>query len=128
MLAGLQSKTILLPATVLEIEAGLAERDTLPGAHPALSPISPNANKHPQPDSATPFSKPNGASKRSIEQRIEEDRERHKKLRESIWVVGEPGGESEFEKLWEEADGIGEDDWVAAEEDAVERRVVGDVL
>ncbi len=62
----------------------------------------------------------NGVSrldKRQIEQRIEEDRERHKRLRESIWAVGE-----EFERLWDEASDIGEDDYIAAEEDALERR------
>jgi len=75
--------------------------------------------------------KANGVSrldKRQVEQRIEEDRERHKRLRESIWAVGEEGEEGEFERLWEEADGIGEDDWVVAQEDAMERRVVGKVV
>ena len=75
----------------------------------------------------TNVTKVNGVTrldKRQIEQRIEEDRERHKRLRESIWAVGEDGEEGEFERLWEEADGIGDDEWVAAEEDAAERRVV----
>ena len=58
--------------------------------------------------------------KRQIEQRIEEDRERHKRLRESIWAVGE--GDEEFEKMWDEASDINEDDYLAAEEDAAERR------
>lgn len=136
VLAGLQAKSILLPETVLEIEAGLAERDTLPGAHPALSPISPNAQKDaPQggrEGEATAGAKGMGGvvrlDKRQIEQRIEEDRERHKRLRESIWAVGEGGEEGEFERLWEEADGVGEDDWVMAQEDAMERRVVGKVV
>lgn len=61
--------------------------------------------------------------KRQIEQRIEEDRERHKRLRESIWAVsGE--NDDEFEKMWDEASDIGEDDYLAAEEDAEERRKV----
>lgn len=66
----------------------------------------------------------NGAvrlDKRQIEQRIEEDRERHKRLRESIWAV--PGEDDlEFEKLWDETSDIDEDDFIAAEEDAQERR------
>jgi len=33
-----------------------------------------------------------------------------------------------FERLWEEADGVGEDEWVAAEEDSGERKVVAVVL
>lgn len=64
--------------------------------------------------------------KRQIEQRIEEDRERHKRLRESIWAVGEDG-DGEFERLWDEASEIGEDDWGVADEDAVERMVAGEV-
>ena len=59
--------------------------------------------------------------KRQIEQRIEEDRERHKRLRESIWAIGDDGDE-EFEKMWDEASDINEDDYIAAEEDAAERR------
>lgn len=71
--------------------------------------------------------------KRQIEQRIEEDRERHKRLRESIWAVehrsGEGGGgaaerDVEFERLWEEGSEMGEDDWGLVEEEALERREV----
>ncbi|KAK3214152.1 hypothetical protein GRF29_28g2180393 [Pseudopithomyces chartarum] len=59
--------------------------------------------------------------KRQIEQRIEEDRERHKRARESIWAV--PGeNEAEMDRLWEEASDIGEDDYVAAAEDMQERK------
>lgn len=47
--------------------------------------------------------------KRQIEQRIEEDRERHKRERESIWAI--PTGEdTEMNKLWEETSDFGEDD------------------
>lgn len=125
VLAGLQQKSVLLPDTVLEIEAGLAERDDVTkDTHSALSPISPNS-QHPPPDvmSAHPAKR---LDKRQIEQRIEEDRERHKRLRESIWAVGEDG-DGEFERLWDEASEIGEDDWGVAEEDAVERGVAGQV-
>lgn len=60
--------------------------------------------------------------KRQIEHRIEEDRERHKRLREGIWAVsGEE--EREMEKLWEEASEIGEDDVVVGREDWEERGV-----
>jgi len=58
--------------------------------------------------------------KRQVEQRIEEDRERHKRLRESIWAV--PSDEyAEFERLWEETSDLGEDDVIMAEEEAAER-------
>ena len=63
--------------------------------------------------------------KRQIEQRIEEDRERHKRLRESIWAVGGAGGEEEFERLWEGEGGLDEDDWIVAREDWGERMGVG---
>ena len=64
--------------------------------------------------------------KRQVEQRIEEDRERHKRLRESIWAVG-ADEDQEFERLWDEVSDIGEDDYLAAEEDAMERRQAVDV-
>lgn len=117
----MQHKSILAPENVLEIEACLKERDTLP-AHPALSPVEANGQQEQNPSQTAP--KVNGVArldKRQIEQRIEEDRERHKRLRESIWAVGDEDDE-EFERLWDEASDIGEDDYIAAEEDAMERR------
>ena len=68
----------------------------------------------------------NRLDKRQIEQRIEEDRERHKRLRESIWAVV-ADEDQEFERLWDEVSEIGEDDYLAAEEDAMERRQAVDV-
>ena len=67
--------------------------------------------------------------KKQIEQRIEEDRERHKRLRESIWAVNaDDDANAEFDKLWVEASDIGEDDHLAAEEDKLERRAVAQAL
>ncbi|MCJ1389413.1 hypothetical protein MMC18_002270 [Xylographa bjoerkii] len=120
VLQGLQQKSILEPDTVTEIEACLKERDTLP-EHTALSPI--DANEQRGSNVTQPVLKTNGImrlDKRQIEQRIEEDRERHKRLKESIWGVGSE--DEEFEKLWDEASDIGEDDFLQAEEDAMERR------
>ena len=59
--------------------------------------------------------------KRVIEQRIEEDRERNKRLRESVWAVGGDDGE-ELAKMWEEGSDVGEDDHVLADEEIEERR------
>ncbi|KAI9807774.1 MAG: hypothetical protein M1825_005079 [Sarcosagium campestre] len=60
--------------------------------------------------------------KRQIEQRIEEDRERHKRLRENIWAVDHgPDGDGEFYKLWDEVSDLGEDDYIAAAEEKAER-------
>lgn len=47
--------------------------------------------------------------KRQVEQRIEEDRERHKRERESIWAVPR-GDDTELNRLWEETSDYGEDD------------------
>lgn len=59
--------------------------------------------------------------KRVIEQRIEEDRERNKRLRESVWAVSGDDGE-ELEKMWEEGSDVGTDDFLLAEEEAEERK------
>jgi CTD kinase subunit gamma len=60
--------------------------------------------------------------KRQVEQRIEEDRERHKKLRENIWAVPNgPTDLTEWEKIWEETSDMGEDDYQMAREEAEER-------
>lgn len=117
----MRQKSILTEDTVIEIEACLKERDTLP-ANSVLSPIDANGQRE-QPNQNVSL-KPNGVSrpdKRQIEQRIEEDRERHKRLRESIWAVKDEG-DQEFERLWDEASEVGDDDYLAAEEDAWERR------
>ncbi|KAK3948120.1 CTD kinase subunit gamma CTK3-domain-containing protein [Pseudoneurospora amorphoporcata] len=55
--------------------------------------------------------------KKQVEQRIEEDRERHKRLRENIWAV--PSGE-EMERLLEETSELGEDDMRAVWEEQEE--------
>jgi CTD kinase subunit gamma len=68
--------------------------------------------------------KGNGVSKvdkRAIEQRIEEDRERNKRLRESVWAVS-GDDEQELDKMWEESTLIGRDEHVIADEEADERR------
>ena len=59
--------------------------------------------------------------KQVIMQRIEEDRERNKRLRESVWAVSEDENE-ELHKLWEEGSDLGEDDFVITVEEAEERK------
>jgi CTD kinase subunit gamma len=58
--------------------------------------------------------------RKAIEQRIEEDRERNKRLRESVWAVS-GDDEQELERMWDEGSDIGEDDYVIAREEAEER-------
>jgi CTD kinase subunit gamma len=101
VLSTLQSRAILQPETVDELEAVLKGRET-------------------EQNDASGSPSVKIVDKRQIEQRIEEDRERHKRLRESIWAVGGEGDE-ELGRLAEEASEIGEDDYVVAREDAEER-------
>jgi len=71
-----------------------------------------------------PGGKQNGVAKvdkRVIEQRIEEDRERNKRLRESVWAVTGDDME-ELDKMWNEGSDMGEDDMMLADEEAEERR------
>jgi len=118
VLKTLENLSILMKETVQELEAVLKSREV---AHPFMAIDTSNTK-----DSSVASASRNGGQrmdKRQIEQRIEEDRERHKRLRESIWAV--PGdGYEELEKLWDEASDINEDDYVTAREDAEERRKV----
>ncbi|KAK1831759.1 CTD kinase subunit gamma CTK3-domain-containing protein [Podospora conica] len=59
--------------------------------------------------------------RKQVEQRIEEDRERHKRQRENHWAVP-AGGYAELERLWEETSDLGEDDHRMLEEDWQEWR------
>lgn len=120
-MSGLQDRQVLASETVTELEECLRGRDTT-SAHPAMSPneTSPGVPQKTRSPSRTKTNGIGRPDKRQIEQRIEEDRERHKRLRESIWAVN-PIGDTEFEKLWDDASDIGEDDFIAAEEDAQER-------
>ena len=121
------SKSLFLAAELVsELEACLKERDTLPEST-ILSPTA--ANGHNNPHSAYMSTKANGLArpdKRQIEQRIEEDRERHKRLKEGIWGVS-GDDDDEFLKMWDEASDIGEDDYLLAEEEAMERRLAAEV-
>ncbi|KAF2804012.1 uncharacterized protein BDZ99DRAFT_426197 [Mytilinidion resinicola] len=121
VLHALQQKKVLMADTVAELEECLKERDITP-AHPALAegPMNGASSKSSMPHGSR-FNGSVRLDKRQIEQRIEEDRERHKRLRESIWAVG-GDDDAEFEKMWDDGSDIGEDDYLAAEEDAAERR------
>jgi len=111
VLEALRSKQVLEPQTVRELEDCLKDRDI------GLDVETTNGGTSKQ--------MKNGAvrlDKRQIEQRIEEDRERHKRQRESIWAVGGGGVDDEFEKMWGEASEVEEDDYLAGEEDEEERK------
>ncbi|KAH8424712.1 CTD kinase subunit gamma [Aspergillus melleus] len=121
VLNGLQTKEILSAETVAEIDAGLKERET----HPAHLDLE--AEEGPEGSGKSKNGTPRGTrgsgmrvDKRQIEQRIEEDRERNKRLRESMWTVSGDDGD-EHAKFWDETSDIGEDDFIAANEELTER-------
>jgi CTD kinase subunit gamma len=121
VLQGLQSKSVLSAETVLEIDSSLKERETHP-AHLDLEPVE-GAEPGSRSRGTPRGSKTNGTlrvDKRQIEQRIEEDRERNKRLRESMWAVS-GDDEEENGKFWDDASDTGEDDFLGAEEELIQR-------
>ncbi|KAH7348927.1 CTD kinase subunit gamma CTK3-domain-containing protein [Rhexocercosporidium sp. MPI-PUGE-AT-0058] len=132
VLQALQTKSFLLAQTVSEIEELLKERDTLPDNIGLSSPIDPSTPLAPSSSSKSKMSAPQRLDKKQIETRIEEDRERHKRLRENIWAIpkaapgnsfngGLPGVGDEFDKLWDETSDLGEDDLELYREEGEER-------
>lgn len=121
VLHGLQQKSFLLAQTVTEIEECLSERDTCPDPVNLSSPV-----QDVEMGGMKAEKKVNGQrlDKKQIEQRIEEDRERHKRLREHIWAVpaDKNAVDAEFDRLWEETSDLGEDDYLLYEEEAEERK------
>lgn len=136
VLQALQAKSFLLAQTVSEIEEILKERDTT-SANITSSPITaPTSNGTPKPIRTQGI--PQRLDKKQVEQRIEEDRERHKRQREGAWAIpkvanlsmrGASSGydalaatsEAEFEKLWDETSDLGEDDWILYQEEFDDR-------
>ncbi|KAK3322474.1 CTD kinase subunit gamma CTK3-domain-containing protein [Apodospora peruviana] len=122
VLQALQSKNFLDGQAVTQIEEVLKERDTASQDIVMTSPdnqVNDLGDMPPSqtlPPAARKAQAPPKLDRKQVEQRIEEDRERHKRLRESIWAV--PTGEyAELDKLWEETSDYGEDDdRMAAEE------------
>jgi hypothetical protein len=61
---------------------------------------------------------PEPLDRKQVEQRVEEDRERHKRLREHIWAVAE---DDEVARLWEDPVELDEDDYRLMQEESQER-------
>ncbi|KAI1074097.1 CTD kinase subunit gamma CTK3-domain-containing protein [Whalleya microplaca] len=121
VLQGLRNKSILLEQTVIEIEGCLKERDTSadlgfssPANGDAPSAVDHSAARSSRNGSATANS--HRPDKRQIEQRIEEDRERHKRMRESMWAVPTDIDEDAM-KLYDDTSDLGPDDHRLAEEE-----------
>ncbi|PHH82765.1 hypothetical protein CDD82_4930 [Ophiocordyceps australis] len=117
VLQGLQIKGYLEPQAVSQIEDVLREREINDDDLDLASSPAVDVEMKDRPDSK-PGKKPAPPrpDKRQIEQRIEEDRERHKRERESIWATPK-GEDAEMEKLWEETSDFGEDDMRLLEEE-----------
>lgn len=64
--------------------------------------------------------------KRQVEQRIEEDRERHKRAREGIWAIRQVESDLAVDKerdmMWEDTSDMEDDDYELAKEEADQRR------
>lgn len=138
VLQALRLKDFLSTETVQEIEECLQTRGN--ESHDALPSHSV------KPRHASIAKNTSALDKKQIEQRIEEDRERHKRSRESIWAVpftaanipiipatqvavAGPSGKGiaweydpEFERLYDETSDLGEDDYDVFEEESAERK------
>ncbi|TQS33520.1 hypothetical protein Golomagni_06131 [Golovinomyces magnicellulatus] len=109
VLEALRGKGFLDEQTVDQIEDVIKERGTNDDDL-ATSPVGPDENDTDKSRSdGTKRQAPARLDKRQVEQRIEEDRERHKRERESIWAVPR-GDDAELNRLWEETSDYGEDD------------------
>lgn len=93
----MQQKKYLTSEEYQSLDATLAGRDQEPHTHPSGPPRT--------------------ISKEDILRRIEEDRERHKKLRESIWVVPSDPKDWEFKEAWEQTSDLCQDDFDMIRED-----------
>ena len=110
VLQNLHTKGYLETQAVTQIEEVIKERETTAEDMGIASPDG-DVEMGDAPSSKSRKEKvgPHGLDKYRVEQRLEEDRERHKRERESIWAIGSDGDE-ELNKLWEETSEFGEDD------------------
>ncbi|DAA75500.1 hypothetical protein H105_06012 [Trichophyton soudanense CBS 452.61] len=121
VLNGLQSKEILSHETVSEIDACLKERESYPAHLLDLEPLEEPATTDTAKTGSDATKSRVTVDRKQIEQRVEEDRERNKRLRENMWAVP-PHDMKEFEKMWDEVSDVGDDDYLQAAEEAEERR------
>ncbi len=129
VLQGLQQKNHLLSQTVMEIEECLKERDTLPDHVGLSSPVGPDDvemggisfTAEPSMKGSKQAAAAQRLDKKQIEQRIEEDRERHKRLREHQWAIPSDDDDAEFYQMLDETSSVGSDDYRVFEEEALQR-------
>jgi CTD kinase subunit gamma len=114
VLNGLQAKEVLTADTVAEIDAALKDRESDP-AH-----LDEHEGGTEDPSKSKSEKPQLRLDKKQIEQRIEEDRERNKRLRESMWAMT-GDDRDEYNQMWDELSPIGEDDFIRSREEALER-------
>ncbi|CAD6506469.1 BgTH12-07697 [Blumeria graminis f. sp. triticale] len=120
VLHALRVKEHLQTHTVTEIEELLKERELTATEHVLSSPQLVQTQPKPIPRAIPPQK----VDRKVAEQRIEEDRERHKRLRENIWAIPTPSAEiTEADDLWDNTSEIGEDDIDLYKEEAEERDI-----
>ena len=135
VLQQMQNKSFLQPQTVVELEECIAGRDNALPSSPGhvQSAVEPDGyasvtRSTPHSTVRDPIYNPGiRLDKRQIEQRIEEDRERHKRAREGIWAIPQQNvsglvEDAELDKLWDEVSDVGEDDLTISREELEERR------
>jgi CTD kinase subunit gamma len=143
VVTSLGERGVLEPTIVQQIEEGLKEREAdmgrMLGEREAnegqVDPADPDTIAQPMDGvetNSTPREKKDAKSKtsladrdkRAIEQRIEEDRERNKRLREGVWAVS-GDDEGEMSRMWEDDGVLVRDDRVIASEELEERVLFG---
>jgi CTD kinase subunit gamma len=140
VLQQLGGKGFLLQETVRELEECILGRESLRGVEvsPVQGRVADAAHRSSKREAGHSSSSRENIStagnyastrldKRQIEQRIEEDRERHKRAREGIWAIPQAPGmnlaqDAEFERLWATGSDADSDDLQVAREEAEERR------
>lgn len=141
VLKNLEGKGFLQPQTVVELESFISGRETagapespLSGTGAAAVPAPVGGDGTPSVARNTPASTreawsapaPARLDKRQIEQRIEEDRERHKRAREGLWTVKQTSNnlaeDVERNKLWDETSDMEDDDYEMIKEEADQRK------
>jgi CTD kinase subunit gamma len=136
VLKNLEGKGFLQPQTVLELESFISGRETAGAPESPLSgtgiaaaaaggtPVARNTPASTRDAWAAPG--PPRLDKRQIEQRIEEDRERHKRAREGLWTIKQTsnnlGDDVERGKLWDETSDMEDDDYEMVKEEADQRK------
>ncbi|KKA28100.1 hypothetical protein TD95_002321 [Thielaviopsis punctulata] len=116
----LQRKGHIPEPTIAEIHEWFATHENTFSSNPLALPVATATATPPEPDENDVWAP--RMSRKHAEERIEEDRERHKRLRENIWAVPSgPGEKLEWERVWEETSDLGDDDYGMAKEEAEER-------